>query len=137
MALCEEWRDAYPPYVSRPGLFRYRKTDFGGEPLSGKAVYQADPEEPLRTEPSAKCVVLRGGDNNKAGVVSGALVPAKYLSESWPCHRGFWPNPHPDRDPGRDHFDPVNPSAREYVSCLAAPDRSRGVMRYQPTMEWR
>jgi len=111
MELCLAWKEKQLPYVNKPGLFVYSRLDHNNKGIPGTGVYLPDPEALPETKPSAECVTYRSED--QLGVVRGLLIPTKYRSESWPCHRGSRRNP---------DYDPADFFSREYISCLDKED---------------
>ena len=107
MELCEAWSEKQPLYVNKPGLYRYSQTDFDDKMIGGTSIWIPNPDEFPKQEPSARCVIKYS--EREHGVAEGILVPAKYRSKDWPCHRGKRLNP--------DH-DPDNFFSKKYIECM-------------------
>ena len=115
MALCKEWSETYSSFISKPGLFQYDRIDADGKAMPSRdVVYLPDPKEVWENHPSAKCVALWAPIQGiEEVVVEGRLVPAKYRSASWNCHRGYRRNP---------YYSPKVWGSVEYINCLDKED---------------
>ena len=108
MELCQAWSEKQPSYVNKPGLYRYSQT-FDDKIIGGTSIWIPSPDEFPKQEPSARCVI--NYSEREHGVAEGILVPAKYRSKDWPCHRGKRLNP--DHEPG-------NILKPKYINCMPA-----------------
>ena len=133
MELCLAWSEKYPPYVNKPGLYRYSQTNYDDKAIRGTSIWIPNPDEFPKQEPSAHCVMAFW--EREYGVVQGVVVPAKYRSKDWPCHRGERLNP--DHDPD-DFF------SKKYIECMPSEYQSSpfgglgGLLRErsEPTKVW-
>ena len=107
MELCLAWSKTQPTYISKPGLYQYSQTDYGDKLISATSIWIPDPDEIPKEESSAGCVV--DNSEKELGIALGVLIPMKYRSEAWPCHRGKRLNP---------LYDPDQFLSKEYIDCL-------------------